>query len=111
MRKIKKTLAEKEEVIRELKSGGVSTAPPLPPLDVESLLEQFQEKYFQARYEIRRFEEQIARAESDGISPEEVMRLKTRMSRLEKDEKEWLQKLGSILELIKEERRKTGNDG
>lgn len=105
IRDLKKLLTERDELIRELRSGGIGTAAPLPPPDMEALLEAFQERFFDARYQIRQFELQIAEMEKKGATAEEIEGLRARMRQLAEKEKEWLRTLAATLEAQKAQRQ------
>ena len=103
-------VAEQSEKIRELRSGGVGTAQTLPPPDAEALLEAFQQRYFEARYEIRQFELQIEDMKQRGASPKKIEILSLKMEALANREKAWIKKLVSTLETFREaSRRSKGN--
>ncbi len=98
IRDLKKSLHERDQAIRELRSGGVGTSKPLPPPDAEALLEAFQEKYFEARYQIRQFELKIIEFESSGASAGEIESLRKQMAELADRKREWIKSLASTLE-------------
>lgn len=108
IRELKKMIEERDQHIKELRAGGVGTAPPMAPPDGEALLEAFQERYFEARLQIRQFEVQIAHAEEKGISPNSLEILRGKMAALAAREQQWIQKIAETLELFKQSRRKTG---
>jgi hypothetical protein len=99
-------LQKKEETIQELKSGGVGTAAPLPPPDAESLLEAFQEKYFDARFQIRQLELEIVALEKRGATPEELTNIRQKMEALANRESAWIKKLAGTIEMFKTARKK-----
>ncbi len=99
-------IKELSDTIRELRSGGVGTAPPLAPPDVEALLEAFQQRYFEARYQIRQFELQIEDMKTKGASSEEIHTLRLKMEALANREKAWIKKLTLTLETYKDSNRK-----
>jgi hypothetical protein len=104
---LRKKIEERESMIRELRSGGVGTAPPLPPPDAEGLLEAFQQRYFDARFQIRQFEVQIQEIEKKGGSPKEIQTLRLKMEALINREKAWIKKLVGTLETYKDAVKKT----
>jgi hypothetical protein len=103
---LKSILKRKEETISELKSGGVGTASPLPPPDADSLLEAFQEKYFDARFQIRQLELEIVAMEKRGATPEEFTNIRLKMEALANREQAWIKKLAGTIELLKTARKK-----
>jgi hypothetical protein len=108
IRELKRLLDERDELIRDLKAGGVGTSAPLAPPDAESLLEAFQERYFEARYQIRQFEIQIMEMEKMGATPQEVETLRLRMATLTAREQIWIRKLASTVESFRTARRGNG---
>ncbi len=105
IRDLKAMVHEREQTIRELRSGGVGTSRPLPPPDAEALLEAFQGKYFEARYQIRQFELKIVEMEKKGASAAEVEALKRKMAELAAREREWIKSLATTLEAFRESRK------
>jgi hypothetical protein len=96
------TLLQKRDVtILQLKQGGVGTAPPLPPPDAESLLEAFQERYFDAKFQIRQLELEIVSLEKKGATAEELTNLKQKMAAVMNREQNWMKKLASTIESLK----------
>src|SRR5690606_9988453 len=69
---LKKAVQERDETILELKAGGVGTAPPVPIPQPEDLLEAFQERYLDARFQIRQLELEILSAEQRGAPEAEL---------------------------------------
>jgi hypothetical protein len=83
----------------------VGTAPPLPPPDPESLLEAFQERFFEARLMIRNLELEIVDAERQGASAAQLEQIRQKIAALANRERAWLQKLTATIELYREARR------
>jgi hypothetical protein len=106
LRELKRALEEREEQIRELKSGGVGTAPPLPLPDPESLLEAFQERFFEARLQIRQLELSIVDAERTGATPQQLESIRQKIAALTQRERSWLSKLTGTVQLYRESKRK-----
>jgi hypothetical protein len=104
---LKQKVLEKEDTIRELRSGGVGTAPPIPPADAEALLEAFQNRYFEAKFQIRQFELEIEALESKKASPQEINTLRLKMEALLNREKAWIKKLLITLEAYKDSVKKS----
>jgi len=94
-------IQKREATIQELKSGGVSTAQPLAPPDPESLLEAFQERYFDAKYQIRQLELEIVALEKRNATPEEINNLKQKMAALANREASWIKKLATTIETFR----------
>jgi len=101
IRDLKKLVEDKEHTIRELRSGGIGTAPPLPPPDAEGLLDAFQQKYFEARLQIRQFEVQIDEMSKKGATPKDIEILKQKMAVLTQRHQNWIRKLMATLESSK----------
>jgi hypothetical protein len=114
LRELKRVIADRDETIRELKAGGVGTATPLPPPDAEGLLEAFQQRYQEARFQIRQFELQIAELEQSGpgrLNQEAVQSLRLKMAALEARERAWIKHIGETIELFKAARATSGGGG
>jgi hypothetical protein len=94
-------LTKKDATIQQMKAGGVGTAGPLPPPDAESLLEAFQERYFDAKFQIRQLELEIVAMEHRGATPEELANLKNKMAALSNREQAWIKKLSGTIETLK----------
>ena len=99
-------LKKKEAIIQELKAGGVGTAAPLPPPDPEQLLEAFQERYFDARFQIRQLVLEIVAAEKNGGTPQELTNLRQKMEALANREQAWIKKLAGTIEIYRAARGK-----
>jgi hypothetical protein len=102
--KLKQDLREHQEVIRELKNGGVGSAPPLAPPDVPALIEALQEKYFDGQFQIRQFEYDIQKVNRLGGDEKVIKALDLKMKSLIKKQDEWISELASIIRRVKEER-------
>jgi hypothetical protein len=111
IRELKKELSEKDQQIRELRSGGVGISTPLPPPDAEALLDAFQERYFDARFQIRQFELQILELEKKGANASEMDSLRLKMSALANREQAWIKKIAATVESFREAKRKPGTSG
>ncbi len=98
IREMKKELSEKDDMIRELRSGGVGTSQPLPPPDGEALLEGFQERYFELKFQIRQLEVQIAQAEQRRATPQELEALRLKINALIQREQAWIKRLAATIE-------------
>jgi hypothetical protein len=97
---------EQTGVIQELRSGGIGTAPPLPPPDAEALLEAFQQRYFDAKLQIRQFEVQIVEYHKRGATPQEIETLRQKMDAVANRQKAWIKKLMETLESFREVMKK-----
>lgn len=106
IKELKEKVQEKEEIIRELKSGGIGTAPPLPEPDAEAFLEAFQEKYMDAKLQIRQFELQILELEKRKATQAEIEDLKQKMEALQNRERAWIKKILATLDAYKSARKK-----
>ena len=96
----------RDELIQELRSGGVSTAPALPAPDADALLEAFQQKYFETRYQIRQFEIQIQDIEKNGANPEQIELLRLKIAKLHAQETNWVKKLAITIETYRAAKKK-----
>ena len=110
IRKLKQLLEEREELIRELKAGGVGTALPLPPPDAEALLDAFQERYFEAKFQIRQMEIAIANLETRGATPSEVEAIRLKMTTLTSREESWIRKVATTLEQFRVGKKAQGGE-
>ena len=93
IRQLKSQLHERNEKIRELRLGGIGASHPLPPPEPEDLLEAFQERFFDAQYQIRQFELQLERLKAGGAQSYEMEALRLKMEALANREKSWIQKI------------------
>ncbi len=110
IRELKNLLAERDDMINELRAGGVGTSQPMPPPDAESLLEAFQERYFEARFQIRQFEISIAQLERGGATPEQIEALRVRMNALANREQAWIKRIAATLEHFRESKTRASGD-
>jgi hypothetical protein len=112
IRELKKQLADRDELVKDLKSGGVGRGTQaLPPPDAENLLEAFQQKYFEARFQIRQFELQIAEFEQVGASPQEIEALKVKMQALAAREEGWIRALATTLRSYRDAKKSSSGGG
>jgi hypothetical protein len=103
---LKSQIQERDELIRELRSGGLGRqAEPIgAPPEAESLLEAFQERFFDARFKIRQFQHELNRLSRDGAQPAEIFRLKKEMNELATRQKKWIATLAETLERYRAEK-------
>ena len=95
---LKAKIKEQGDKITELRSGGIG-APSTPSIpEPEDLLEAFQERYFDARFQIRQFELQIEKLEKEGGKAYDIEVLKFKMEALANRERAWIRKLMTTLE-------------
>lgn len=96
IKEMRKELAEKDETILELKSGGIGTAAPAAafaaPPEAEELLETLQERFLDLEHEI---------ATIPPDSPQAA-----RIPKLQERQSAWIRKLGQIVEQFREARKK-----
>lgn len=104
IRELKTMLKEREDLIHELKTGGIGTAPPLPLPGGEELLEAFQERYVETSHEIRKCEIHLAELEATRGSELELMMLRQKMTQLARLQENWIRKLAETLKLYQEEK-------
>ena len=99
-------IRERDDLIRQLKSGGVGTARSLPPPDAEALLEAFHERYFETRFKIRELQiqlDKIAAKNTPLQTNQETHRLQREMAMLESKMRSWLRKISSLIEAYQKE--------
>jgi hypothetical protein len=110
IRELKKLLTEREDQIRELRAGGIGTAPPLPPPDAEGLLEAFQYRYSEAQDQIQELEQVIVKLEQTGGTPQEIEAVRNKINAMTTRERGWIRKLAETIEAFKRARmrEKTG---
>jgi hypothetical protein len=89
-------------MIRELRSGGIGTAAPIPTPEPETLLHNFQEKAAEMRLEIEKLEVQVEQASQYALSPATLEAMKRKIIALTERETVWIQKIGEVLQLIRE---------
>jgi|GEM_PF-1386470 len=106
IKELAQLLVSRDELIQELRSGGVSTAPALPAPDADALLEAFQQKYFETRYQIRQFEIQIQDIEKNGANPEQIELLRLKIAKLHAQETNWVKKLAITIETYRAAKKK-----
>ena len=111
IRELKKVLITKDQLLQELRSGGVGTSQPLPPPDAESLLDAFQERYCDARFQIRQFELRIVELQKKGASEAELEALRLRIAALTSREQSWIKKIASTLEAYRDAKKTSSSDG
>ncbi len=110
IRELRRTITQKEDIIKDLRMGGVGTAQPAAPPDAESLLEAFQERFFEARSQIEGFESQISEMELNGAAPREIELLKHKMNDLAIRERRWIQQIASTLQKYRNARKSAGGE-
>ena len=98
LRDLSQMIRERDESIRELRSGGVGTAQPLPPPDTEGLLEAFQFRFAEAEDELQRLEQQVLEAERGNGDAIRLARTKKRIQELTEKEKNWIRTIAQTLE-------------
>lgn len=101
IRELRTQLQAKEEKIRELRSGGIGTATPLQPPDPESLLDAFQQRYADSRFQIRQCELKIEKMRKGEVNLVEIARLGQHIDALLNREKVWIKKLAQVLEVYR----------
>ena len=122
VRELKLLVKEKDELIRELRNGGVGLAVTLTPADGKSLLESFRERLADAGREIESCTHAIAQAERENVGEKELQGLKLRLRQITDTQREWMVQLGLIIQALKQniqapapptqqEVKKTGTDG
>jgi hypothetical protein len=116
---LKELLVERDRLIEELKSGGVSSGTlsaadkSRKALDYEELVNAFQERYFETRFQIRQFEVKITELEAQaihGLGAEklsEAQELKLAMDGLIQREEEWIKRMSTTLDVFARGRKKS----
>lgn len=111
----RETVIDATAKFEALKRKAAENAPAAPSRSVgpdpESLLEAFQQRYFEARQQIRQFEIQIANIEKKGTRPQELKTLHLKMEALLNRQRHWIKRLVEMLESYKKEtlRKNKGN--
>ena len=78
-----------------------------PDADPESIIEAFQKRYFEARFQMRQFELELEKIKQHSPGPEDIETLKLKILALINREKAWTQELLFTLEREKPNRRRT----
>lgn len=108
---LKQDSREKDELIQELRRGGVGThrGTPQKP-EMNQLIEAFQLRYLEARREIMVLESAIREAEEQGADSTILDSLQRRAKALIEQEQGWISKLAQVIKIYKEnavERKKS----
>jgi hypothetical protein len=104
IRELKTTLLERDNLIKDLRTGGVGMSTPLPPPEGDELLEAFRDKYLQLSYEIRECEAQRQKLSETLGSELQAAMLKQKVAQLSKIQEGWVRKLAETLKLYQEEK-------
>ncbi len=99
-------LKQKDELISELRAGGVGTSQPLPPPDAQGLLLAFQQRYFEMNLSIRKLEAQVHQLESGQAAPAQLEPVKRKLQTLQEQEREWLTTLSDTLGRVRSAKAK-----
>lgn len=105
LQELKRALQQKDELIRELRMGGIGTAPPLPPPDAKALLDALQERFLEVRFQVRELEHQLRDAERKSGNAKAIDQLRSRMQTLLRQEKEWLDLLAQANATLQQARK------
>ncbi len=70
------------------------------------MIEAFQERYFDARFQIRQLELEIVAMEKKGGTPEEITNIRQKMEALANREQAWIKKLAGTLDMYKKAGKK-----
>jgi hypothetical protein len=112
MREVRRKLADREDLIRDLKAGGVGAFAPFShggPPDGEALLEAFHERFLEASFQIQEFESELLALEARPPTDErrvEIEQLRKRIQTLTDRERVWIKKLAVTIETYR--KRKAG---
>ena len=110
---LRRAVLEKENLVRELRMGGVGTAKPLPPPDAESLLDAFQERYVEAHEQIKQLELKVQRAQQTGTTLRDVADMEKKIDVMTHRLHNWIRKLAKTVEIHRQMTgvKKTGTKG
>ncbi len=108
LREMTQNIRERDEIIKELRAGGVGSAAPLPPPDTEALLETFQFRFAEAEDELRRLESAVQGADPADLKGPRLAVLQKRISVLTEMEKNWIRSIATTLERYKSRRAAGG---
>jgi len=79
------------------KTANSSTDSSSDSFPLESLLQAFQEKYFEAKFQIRQFEIQIQTLKEQGGSKDEIKEIRLKMEALLNRQKSWIKRLSDLI--------------
>ncbi len=114
IRDLKRLVAARDDQLRELRNGGVGTAPPLPPPDFEGLIDAFKARISDAGHELRQLEQQLSFISStpdEGHRGAELEKLRARIAEATARQESWATKLAELiaqLRMIYPKGRKAG---
>ncbi len=100
---LKHKVQAQDHLIQTLKSSSPS---PAVPSDIEGILEAFQKKYFDAKYQLHQIETQIQAIEKEGTHPAELKDLRLKMEALAHREKAWIKKIMETLQAFRKPGKK-----
>ena len=104
IRDLKKQVAMRDDQLRELRTGGVGTAPQLPPPDVEALIDAFKARIADADHELRQLEQRLAFISStpdNGHRDSEIRKLRASMAEMGARQKGWADRLSGLIEQLR----------
>ncbi len=111
---LKELLTERDRLIDELKRGGIGDAgaKSKKALEYDELVNAFQERYFETRFQIRQFELKIGELEAEaikGLGAEkltEAEQLRMQMEALIHREEDWIRRMSTTIEVFARGKKK-----
>jgi len=105
---LRQSLSEKEETLKELRSGGVGpgTHHRLSPPDAEALLDTLTERFKESRESIASLEHAMNEALTKGATPLAIERLRARIVNQHEREGRWIKQIHKILTNFKQTENK-----
>jgi hypothetical protein len=104
VRELTQALHTREQMLREMRVGGVGTGVSFERPDIRSLLMAFQERYKEAQTEIHELEHQISALGGTGAQAKDRTRLKEKLDKLLMQEQDWIRMISLILNRFKKDR-------
>ena len=106
IRELTQSIVERDQMIRELKTGGVGVAQSPPPPDAESLILALQARAREIHTQVTQLERQIHDASSTKVGTVEIGRLEEKLIRVTQKEQELILKVEAALEAFRATRSK-----
>jgi len=96
LKSLRDAIVERDAALQELRSGGVGTAPPLPPPDAEGFLDALEDRWLDVAAQLDVFERQVSEAEAKGADPKQVEAIRLKIRALKARQDEWIQKMRAL---------------
>jgi len=109
-RELKTLLHTKEEVIREMRKGGIQSNNPLNRTSESTLLKALKEKYILGKKQIFDIKKEIDSADKKKISPSRLYELDQILNSLIAEEKMWIKEISEVLKLYTSPSQKKQNE-